>query len=561
MGNILQKDKELRKIVSSKTNKARRLVSFYLTVLYIFILGFTTYCGFTIPSLTIFNTAYTPEDLFRWVLLGIMATSILSIIIGNALNYQFLLGAQIIELIALSILYWTRPSSFHLSCICYTIIGTILMTFLKFYIYRAKYNENSIDSAAYYDTLTKCINRRGLLKLMETKAMLNRPFFLVFLDLDNFKAVNDTLGHKAGDELLTFVANRWSDIKIYDGCTLARLGGDEFALLIDSSDISIARKVVKEMFNSIKTGCDLAEYVTTSAGIAAFPNDTRELDKLLSYADTAMYKAKSSGKNRFMFFDAEMYKEIVDRYTIERDIKAALQSNKFHLLYQPQFLTKNQELAGYEALVRMDTLNGSIEPNKFIRIAEQSGLICDIDTWVLKQALTDAKKVLAKNPNLIFSINLSSKHLCNNDLIDEVLEAIARTNYPAKNLELEITESAYIKRLDDAAKNITKLHEIGCRIALDDFGTGYSSISFLTKFKVDIVKIDKSFIDKVDIDDNKAKFVTVITQMAHLLNCKVIAEGVENRSQAETLKDIGIDILQGYYYGKPTSIETILEQV
>ncbi len=559
MITLFKKNKELKKLVGAKTSRTRKVSAFFITIFYISIFWLLTHYCFNFTDFSLFGYRILTGDLFKWTVTSSVVASVCILVLGNALTYNILMLADLTEICVLSVFGIIRHNDLYLIGISYSIFNIIITTLLKVYIFRAKYNESTLSNAAYYDTLTRCINRRGLVKLMENKLFIDSPFYLVFLDLDNFKAVNDTLGHKAGDELLKFIASKWNDIKIFDRCTLARLGGDEFAMVIETDDKKIATKVVKEMFNSIKTGSELTSYVTTSAGIASFPNDTRDIEKLLSYADTAMYKAKTSGKNRYLFFNAEMYKEIVDRYNIEKQIKYALKEDKFYLLYQPQYMLDNNAPLGYEVLLRMPSKMGDLLPSKFIGIAEQSGLICDIDIWVLKHALIEAKELLSINPNYILAVNLSGKHLCDMDLIDDIISAINMASFPPANLEFEITESSYIKHMDEASSNIKKIKALGCKIALDDFGTGYSSLSYLTKLHVDIVKIDKSFTSNVDTDEEKLKFVNIIVQLAHLLKCKVIAEGVETKGQIKVLDSLGVDMMQGFYFGQPKTLKDILD--
>ena len=545
----------IKKFISAKTPKYRRVISFFLSIAYLVANWFLIHTVYNTNILGVFSGVVPFENFYKVCVSICTVLLIGSLIIGNAINFSIVTSVNIIGMAIQIVGLVITRNDYCLQELLFYIGMIILSLIFRFYIFKAKTNEASLDNAAYYDTLTKCINRRGLIKWMENKSLIDEPFFLVFLDLDNFKAVNDTLGHESGDELLKFVASKWSDIKAFDKCTLARLGGDEFALTIESGDKTIASHVVKEMFNSIKTGSDLASYVTSSAGIALYPTDTRDIQKLLSYADTAMYKAKTSGKNRYLFFNARMYKEIVDRYNIEKQIKHALEYNQFYLLYQPQFRYGQEKPIGYETLIRMKSESDiEISPLTFISIAEQSGLIFDIDLWVLKHALIETLPLVKREKDLIIAVNLSGKHLSDMNLIEDVTTILNETGFPPANLEFEITESSYINHIDDATLNIHKLKKLGCRLALDDFGTGYSSLSFLTKLQIDIVKIDRTFTIDICNDEEKINFVNVIIQLAHLLKCKVIAEGVETEEQSNKLCELGVDMVQGYYWGKPQKI-------
>ena len=517
--------------------------------------------------LNIHNTpmmAYTGEnELSHLVITGCLFSLLifiacLIVVVSNGNNFLIAIILQIIEIsfMGMTVLAYNNlhmiPGFFAAG------VGIIMCIILRSYILRVERNESQLDKATYTDALTGCCNRRGLLKLLDSKIEADKPFYLVFLDLDNFKSVNDTLGHDAGDDLLRFVTEKWSSLESYNKYTLARLGGDEFALVVDTASQKVVEAVADELLSVIRSGNKLTSYVTVSIGITAFPSDTRDKQKLLSYADTAMYKAKISGRNRFMLFDAEMYKEIVERYNMEKDVKKALDSNNFILAYQPQFRLEDKKLVGFEVLLRMKTDKGLIYPKSFIEVAEKSGLIHNVDLWVLEHALIEVEDLVRINPELTISLNISGKHLADANLITETLEALDKSILSPSQLVIEITESSYIRHLEDAIHNINKLRIMGCQISLDDFGTGYSSLSHLSKIPVNSVKISKAFIDNIDVSPSGNQFINIISKLGHLLGCKVIVEGVERQSQLEAIKQLDVDVVQGYIWGKPMELEEAL---
>lgn len=484
----------------------------------------------------------------------------LIVVTSHGHNFLIAIILQIVELSFIGVQLLANDSWQLMPGFFISISGIILCYILKVYLGRIQRSRDSLDKATYMDNLTGCNNRKGLIKLLDDRVAADRPFYLVCLDLDNFKSINDTLGHDTGDDLLRFVANKWSNIASYDKCTLARLNGDVFAVIIDTGSQKIAKAVTDEMMKCIQEDGVTESYTTVSVGLASYPSDTRDPQKLLSYADTAMVKAKVAGKNRSMFFDAEMYKEIVNRYNVEKDIQKALDSNNFILAYQPQFNIKDHSLVGFEVLLRMKTEKGLVYPKNFIEIAEKSGLIYNVDLWVLKHALVEAEPIMKANPNLTISLNISGKHLSDSNLITETLDALDNAKINATNLVIEIKESTYIRHLEDAIHNINKLRLMGCQISLDDFGTGYSSLSHLSKIPVNSVKISKAFIDNIDSADNASgvQFLNIISMLGHLLGCKVIVEGVERETQLNEIKKLDVDVIQGYIWGKPLELEEAL---
>ena len=483
----------------------------------------------------------------------------LAMIVSNGKVFKLAFSLNITMLI-LALLNLLRDGFVNCGAgVAFSILGCGLIYALRCYIKRLKKDEEDLDKAAYTDQLTGCLNRRGLLRELAMKSEMGKEFYLIFIDLDNFKQINDTLGHEAGDELLCDVITTWSEIQSKYPFTICRLGGDEFAIIYETKDKEITREFITKVLRSITTlQSKFANYVSASAGLALYDEDTSDLQQLLSYADTAMYKAKLSGKNDYYFFDQDMYQEIMKRYLTEKDLKNALKNNTFEMLYQPQYEISSHKLVGFESLIRLKNKKGEyINTQQFINVAEKSGLIYDIDMWVMHNVMKQTRDFVLLHPEVEVSINISGKHITNKGFIETVIDSLSETNFPPKNLKIEITESSYIRHIDEAAQVVQRLKTLGIKTALDDFGTGYSSLNYLSKMAVDMLKIDKSFVDEILTKEGDKSFVDIIIKLGHLMNCKVIAEGVEDQDQLSTLAFLGCDCVQGYIWGKPIPLENL----
>ena len=483
----------------------------------------------------------------------------LAMIISNGKVFKLAFSLNITMLI-LALLNLLRDGLVNCGAgVAFSILGCGLLYALRRYIKRLKKDEEELDRAAYTDQLTGCLNRRGLLRELAMKSEMGKNFYLIFLDLDNFKQINDTLGHEAGDELLCEVATTWNNIPSKFHFTVCRLGGDEFAIIYETTNKDATTEFIINVLHSITTlQSNFAASVSASAGLALYDEDTSDLQQLLSYADTAMYKAKLSGKNDYYFFDQDMYQEIMKRYLTEKDLKNAIKNDSFEMLYQPQYEINSHKLIGFESLVRLKNKKGEyIDTQQFINVAEKSGLICEVDMWVMRNVMKQTRDFVILHPEIEISINVSGKHITNKGFIETVIDSLFETNFPPKNLKIEITESSYIRHIDEAAQIVQRLKTLGVKTALDDFGTGYSSLNYLSKMAVDMLKIDKSFVDEILTKESYKSFVGIIIKLGHLMNCKVIAEGVEDQDQLSTLAFLGCDCVQGYVWGKPTHLEDL----
>ena len=417
-------------------------------------------------------------------------------------------------------------------------------------------DRRNLKKIAITDKLTGLNNRFGFEQDIDILLEKGSPFYLMFLDLDNFKYVNDTLGHEAGDEVLQKVAAYWNGISSYEYHTLSRLGGDEFALIIKTDKPSVIETIKKEVLGVSKLDDPILKNISVSVGIVNYPKDAKDRKTLLSYADSAMYRAKSNGRDQAQMFNKSIHDDIVKEYETKLKVVNAIKENQFEMLYQPQFHS-NETVYGFESLIRLKVDGEYISTQYFIDVAEKNNLIFDIDKFVLDKVTKDWSPIVRKDDgkNLMMSVNISGKHLVAPGFIEEVISILTRNAFPPQNLCIEITEGAFVKSIMLAKEVVDNLRTIGIKIALDDFGTKYSSLRYLQGFTTSHLKIEKSFTDTIKIDSSESNIVNIIINIAHLLNCEVIAEGVETEEQLRYLREHGCDIIQGYYYSKPLPLE------
>jgi len=420
--------------------------------------------------------------------------------------------------------------------------------------------EERIRHLAHYDELTGLANRNMFTQCLNhavAQARRNdQQLAILFIDLDRFKNINDTLGHAAGDQALVEFAERLR------GClrasdTIGRLGGDEFVVLLEempqpAHSVAVAQKILSNVAKSIIIdGQEL--HVTASIGISVFPADGVDSQGLLKNADIAMYRAKELGKNNFQFYAAQMNVHTVERLALESSLRRALERDEFVLHYQPKVLLNSGRITGMEALVRWQRPDmGMIPPMQFIPLAEETGLIVPIGEWVLRTACAQTKTWFDQGLSpLRVSVNLSARQFVDEQLLGMVAKVLAETRLPPAALELEITESTVMPEPERAANLLNELKKMGISISIDDFGTGYSSLAYLKRFPIDCVKIDRSFIKDLPGDEDDASITHAIIMMAHGLNLSVVAEGAETAAQVDFLRAHGCDEVQGYYFGKP----------
>jgi len=429
-----------------------------------------------------------------------------------------------------------------------------------------KQTEERLEHLAHYDPLTGLPNRTLFNdRLHHTIAFARRRgrmVALILFDLDRFKEVNDTLGHRIGDQLLVAVSKRLKH-GMRDSDTISRLGGDEFAIILaDVEGFGPAAKVAQHFLNYLAEPFIIEGhevYITASIGITIYPTDSEDIDALLKNADTAMYCAKERGKNNFQFFTSEMNNRILEKLFIESRLRHALENGEFSVCFQPQVETSTEEIVGVEALARWTNPElGEVPPSKFIPIAEDTGLIAAMGEWVLREACmkSQAWREEGLHPMTV-SVNLSARQFHRQNLVETISSIIEETGIDAKCLELEITESVIMQDVEDTVETLKRLKKLGVRLSIDDFGTGYSSLSYLKRFPIEVLKIDQSFVSDITGDSEESSVVSAIIALAHSLDLKVVAEGVETKEQLDFLRGKGCDRIQGYYYMKPLPDEEI----
>jgi len=424
-----------------------------------------------------------------------------------------------------------------------------------------KQAEETVHYQTYHDLLTGLPNRalfRDHLGLMLAQAKrTQKPLAVLSLDLDHFKVINDSLGHTIGDELLLAVGSRLRQC-LREGDTLARLGGDEFAVLLPTlvsrSDVDhICRKIIQVLSKPVYVkGHEI--YISVSIGACVAPEDGDMIDGLIRQAEIAMYRAKSHGRSRLQFWESGMQAPYSERMQIEADLRRALARNEFVLFYQPQVDTASGEVRGFEALLRWwHPQRGLLAPADFIPVAEESGVIVPVGDWVLRQASAQiAEWRKAGLPPVRVSVNISARQLESPDFVDSVMRAVQVYSLDGQQMELEITESLLMRDFEANAIKLGRLSAAGIRLAIDDFGTGYSSFKYLSRFPIHCLKIDQSFVQELDREENMS-IINAMIAMGRGMNLTVIAEGVESEAQHAKLRQMKCHEMQGYYYSPPIS--------
>lgn len=438
---------------------------------------------------------------------------------------------------------------------------------------RRDYEERLLYQASY-DTLTDLPNRSlaydRLQQAIANAIREQKHIAVIYIDCDNFKNINDTLGHSAGDRFLIEMAKRLKSC-VRDVDTIARLGGDEFLIMLaevggemhgtDAEYEQSIKEKIEYILKEISQPCTIEEMefsVTVSAGVALFPKDGEDPHILLRNADTAMYRSKRKGRDTYEMFSPEMSDTLLKRVEIENRLRQALKGDRFKLKYQALMDTQTHEIVGAEALIRWDDEElGEVSPEIFVPLAEESGIIVDIGAWVMDKACGDMMRLRLQYPEreLYIAINLSGRQFRGKGIVDMVSDILQKYNLPGDSLELEITERLLMKDVPEVVSVLNQFKEMDIRLSIDDFGTGYSSLSYLKRFPFDVLKIDQVFIKDIGIDKNDTALCEAIIAMAHSLSLSIIAEGVETEDQFEFLRQRGAEIVQGYYISKPVNIE------
>lgn len=427
---------------------------------------------------------------------------------------------------------------------------------------REKELEHQVFLSECYDGLTSLSNRayfgyRLSIEVDKAARLPSRKLLLLILDLDRFKLINDSLGHAFGDRVLKEIGSR------LEACTdetmlLGRIGGDEFALLLKSESMPTLLPKVRKVIDAITTPIRIDQHdlsFTCSAGASCYPEDAKDADNLLKHAELAMAAAKEQGRNLMLFFEKRMNASAMRRLLLPNYLRLAVERKQFELYYQPKQRLADNEIYGMEALIRWHSPDlGWVPPSEFIPVAEELGLINEIGEWVLRTACAQAREWQLEGFRPVsVSVNLSGKQFQRQDLNETIAAALAETGLPPEYLELELTESSVMLRPEESAHALQRLKELGVSVSVDDFGTGFSSLNYLSVFPLDILKIDKSFVQAMTSDAKNAVLVEAIVDLGHKLGLAIVAEGVETPEQRERLASYGCDCIQGYLLGPPLS--------
>ena len=444
--------------------------------------------------------------------------------------------------------------------------------------------QKEIHDLAYYDLVTGLPNRaqlrESLTHTLKMSERTNSAFALLFLDLDHFKQVNDTLGHDAGDDLLQQVSKRLSSVlrdsdvlgkpeslddsdtdEAGSKDTVARIGGDEFVVLLgDINRAEDAARVATRIGESIGepytiSGIEVA--VTTTIGISVYPADGRDAETLMKHADVAMYHAKENGRNGFQFYSRTIHEQALTRFSMERELKLAIEDKQLKLLYQPKLDLLTGEVVGVEALVRWShPERGSISPSEFIPLAEETGLIVPLGKWVLDESTRQIQEWIDRGVGTYsVAVNCSPVQFTRGNMISDIAETVRQSGIDPNLLEVELTEKLFLHNIENGIQLLSAIKELGVQIAVDDFGTGFSSLSYLKKLPVDKLKIDPSFVENLDTDKGDAAIVSAIVTLGQNLGLSIVAEGVENEQQLNVLRKFKCNEAQGFYFCRPLNRE------
>lgn len=435
---------------------------------------------------------------------------------------------------------------------------------------KASLDAQAVNQLARFDSLTGLPNRGKFLSQLEERiarhAEAPHELAVMFIDLDRFKIVNDTLGHAAGDQLLKIVAGRLQHA-LRDRDIVARLGGDEFVVLIDTfGDRRVVQQIAQRLLDQIHRPVPLGDktvHVSGSIGIALFPEDGSDADTLLKHADTAMYVSKSSGKNTWRFFAPELAAKQQAVYTIEEELRDAIDRDELRLLFQPLFECTTGACSSVESLIRWQhPVRGLLSPAAFLAVAEETGLIVQIGQWVIRTACQQVRQWRDAGIHMPYcSVNLSLKQFASETLVQDVCDALALAGIDGPSLEVEITESQLMADPERVQNILKELRSMGVRVAIDDFGTGYSSLAYLKRLSAGTLKVDRSFVRGLPDDKEDIAILRAVLALGHSVGMEVVAEGVETEPQLALLKELGCDRVQGYLLGKPQSAESILERL
>lgn len=438
--------------------------------------------------------------------------------------------------------------------------GSIIGAVMVFHdVTDKKRAQNQLQHIAFHDTLTglpnRALFRKKLLKSMADARLMQKHAAVIFMDLDRFKSINDSLGHGAGDELLILVSKRLKQC-VRDSDVVCRMGGDEFTAVLSSiSEPQSVSVIAEKIINSIAQPFNISGReirISTSIGIALYPDDSEDLDDLLINADTAMYHAKSQGRGNYQYFTQSMRPAALGHLQMKQALDAALDNSEYFLEYQPKFDVSGNTIVGGEALLRWQSSDfGRVMPNEFISKLEESGAIVSVGNWVLQNAICQARQWADAGHAIVVSVNVSARQFRQEGLVQQIASMLKANALPPSLLQIEITESLLMDDAERSGNIMRQLIDIGVNISLDDFGTGYSSLSYLRRFPINELKIDRSFVHDLGTDETANKIVKTVIDLGQALGMKVTAEGVETEVQRLQLKKLGCNEIQGYLLSRP----------
>lgn len=455
-------------------------------------------------------------------------------------------------------IYDTIPGVFN------QVSSIILIAVTSNFMKKEERHYNVLQTLSQQDSLTGMHNRRYVNEMVNRYLDEEISFYMCFMSIDNFKIINDTIGRDYGDRVLIEIANRFKSIVREDEFG-GKITGAEFVLLIKTdADRSVIAERLKEYVALVKKPIQIGNIETildVKTAVVKSPEDGKDLDVLYRHLDGTLNINRTIEKGAISFFNESITSEHAEAIKIEDRLFKALQEDLIHLVFQPQYTADGKKLRGFETLSRLEDEDGKpISPEKFIKVAERTNLIFKVDDWVLNNALMNFKPIVDEYPDLVISVNISARHFQRAEYAEYVLSTIAKYDFPAKNLEIEVTETAFAESMDLVKNCLQQLRDVSVKVALDDFGTGYASLSYLSQLPVNLLKIDKAFVDKLQarggVDND---FVKVIITMGHILNIDVISEGVETEEQKDMLKEWGCDLIQGYLWGKPVDFDKAVE--
>lgn len=593
-------------IISQYLKVKTRIITHMISILYSIVLIFVTvriyaYVGPAIWTIAFINIIISSIRLTRVMLNYVTASTFFvgmyySLLLSKT-HFEFGTSYFILQLILFTLVIMIAPVVHWINQAHYNRINNMYMTELKqkeeledmyesiaathtelSYKYNElneknielQQNEDKLFHLAHYDLITELPNRKTIIdriqELIEKSKIEAGSFYVIFIDIDFFKKINDTMGHHIGDLFIAKAAERFKR-NLHKDDIIGRIGGDEFALVI-SRDINWEEAYyylenIRIEFLKPFVVCNSEIKTSASFGVAAFPDDGAGVIELMRNADTAMYKAKEYGKNNIQFFEGVMKKELIETVSFEAELSSALQKGEFYLVFQPIYNMKEKKIRGFETLSRWQSPKlGRVNPERFIKVAEELGVIIPLGEWIIRTACKTFRD-LQKQHQLegLLSVNLSVKQLEDPGIIEVIDSALIEADLDPKYLEVEITESILISSVESIMATLEILRCRNIKISLDDFGTGYSSLSYLRKLPIDTLKIDKSFIDDLLKENKNMEIIGTIITLAHNLGISVVAEGIEEENQIRLLEKLNCDFVQGYFIGKPMKEEDLNEYI